>query len=137
MLAIFLFVATASCAHAPQSPRALSVDAIIRGSDNLEGKIVTLNGFLRFGDDSHNIWSDQKTLSYVENSVFYSRDPIWSRCITLFEIDGFRTNLLYLDRRYVTITGVLHRAVPVADDVNLGSCSSLGISPRSIKPTAQ
>jgi hypothetical protein len=111
----------------------LDVDAAIRNSQTAQDNSVAVRGYLRFGDDTHNILADKSTLLKVETQSIDDDDPIWRRCITLYDIGHWRTTLVSLDRHYVVIEGILRLRRRGPGELSLGSCSEWGISVRSVK----
>ena len=105
----------------------LSVDQVVTGARTWSGERVVVTGFLRFGDDAHNLWHDRQSWEHVERSYIPPNDPAWNRCITLFGYGPFRNVLLQRDQTIVTIRGRVTVAQPRAEEIMLGSCSTTGV----------
>src|SRR4051812_36692237 len=131
-VAIALALVLSGCAHQALSPNSMDVDSIIRSATNLEGKQVTVAGYLRFGDDSRNLWSSGDSYIAVKNGQPLPGGALWNHCIALNDINGWRRALLSNNERNVLITGVIHRIPFKDDEISLGACSDLGISIRSV-----
>lgn len=129
VVAILCALLASACAHTKL--QALTVDEMIR-SNLEEGHVVSVKGYLRFGDDSRNLWSNKDAYELVESRYTPQDDPAWNHCITLYGIEDWRKELLAKDRSYVVIAGVIHRYPSKEGDVSVGSCSDLGISIRLI-----
>jgi hypothetical protein len=88
-LACLFVVLTVGCTHdALHHPEYRSVEDIVGSAAVLEGQMVSVKGYLRFGDDSRNLWSNEKFYTYVSKSYVPPNDPAWSRCIALYDVDG-------------------------------------------------
>jgi hypothetical protein len=131
-IAALLFVATSACVET-RSFHVLSVDAIINSASAPEGDVVTVSGYLRFGDDSHNLWSSKEALLAVSKGYVPPKDPAWNHCIGLFDIDGWRSRLIDLDNSHVTITGALQSSHPHHSEFTMNTCTDSGLSIRSVK----
>jgi hypothetical protein len=93
--------------------------------------MVSVKGYLRFGDDSRNLWNNEESYTYVRKSYVPPNDPAWSRCIALYDINGWRKALLSMNNHYVLISGVVRRYPARDGDIAMDTCSDLGISIRS------
>jgi hypothetical protein len=123
----------AGCASSPRSHKNLSVDDVVRSAGPLEGSAVVVKGYLRFGDDSRNLWESRTAYLTVSNHDVAPDDQAWTHCVTLWDIDGWRSALLEHNNRYVTISGVVRRQ-PLRDgEIRIGSCSDLGVSIRGLE----
>jgi hypothetical protein len=128
--AVVLFVALVSaCAHTRGPP--LTVDEVIRS--NPEGEVSSVRGYLRFGDDSRNLWSSKDAYDVVKTRYVPPNDPAWDHCIALYGVERWRRELLARDKSYVVITGVIHRYPSKEGDISLGSCSDLGVTISSLR----
>ena len=124
-----------ACAHAEQHGHTYrSVDEVVHSVDAWEGQTVTVKGYLRFGEDSRNLWSDAAAYAYVSKEYRESSDPGWNRCISLFDIDDRRERLLSLNNHSVVVTGVVRHYPREGEEIRLDTCSDIGISIRSVEP---
>jgi hypothetical protein len=126
--ALLAVVLAPGCAYIATS---LSVDEIVRSSE--EGRTVSVRGYLRFGDDSRNLWSDEDSYDLANHRCLSPGDPAWNHCMTLYEIGRWRSQLLATDRTFVVITGVMHRYPSEEGDISAGACGDLGIAIRSVE----
>ena len=126
------FLASA-CAHTWNAHEFRSVDDIIRSAAILEGHSVSVRGYLRFGDESKNLWSNRDAYLAVRSRYVAPTDPKWNRCITLYDLDGWRAKLRSSNDRYVVIAGVLRRYPTLPGEINFDSCSDLGVSIQSVE----
>ena len=117
-----------SCTHNLNAQSYRTVDDVVANATDLVGKPTTVRGYLRFGDDSRNLWSSREAFQQVRDSDVQPDDPAWDRCITLFNIEHFRDALLARNNSYVLITGLIQRVVPVEGEITTSSCNTLGIS---------
>jgi hypothetical protein len=62
---LLLLLLSAACTHANVAQRVLRVDDILASAGTLEGKQVEVRGFLRFGDDTQNLWTSKGAYSAV------------------------------------------------------------------------
>ena len=109
-----------------------SVDRVIANESTFIGTFVIVDGYLRFGDDSHNLWADHTAYLAVANHDPPPDDPAWSRCIALYGINGWWETLLKNNGRQVRVRGILQRHVPEPEEVNLSECSDLGLAIKSV-----
>jgi hypothetical protein len=128
-LAVYLSVGlTFACAHDRPRQQYRSVDDIVRSATILEGQTVSVKGYLRFGDDSRNLWSNKESYTYLKKDYRPPSDPAWNRCIALYDIDGWREKLLSMNNHYVLVSGIV-RHYPTRDgEITIDTCSDLGIS---------
>ena len=92
------------------------------------GQLVSVYGYLTFGDDKHNLWESEKDYKYILDMRPNISDPVWKRCISLDSYGPFRSNLLKNDGKNSVISGYISRRIPNDDEINLGSCSDVSIS---------
>lgn len=123
-----------SCAQDLHTQRAQTVDDVVARESELVGKPITVTGYLRFGDDSRNLWSNRQVYLRVTNEDTQPDDPAWMRCITLYDIDGFREKLVAHNNDYVLVSGVVQRVDRQEGEITTSSCNELGISVRSLTP---
>ena len=90
--------------------------------------MVSVKGYLRFGDDGRNLWTSEESYTYVRKNYVPPDNPAWSRCIALYDIDGWRKALLSMNNQYVLVSGIVHRYPAQDGDVAIDTCSDLGIS---------
>jgi hypothetical protein len=105
----------------------------VRSHAALEGKEVSVVGYLRFGDDTRNLWNDKEALLAVSGGNVLPNDPAWNRCITLYDADKWRSILLSKDEKYVKVSGIVRFEAARPGEITFGACSDLGISIRSIE----
>jgi hypothetical protein len=131
-----LFVAMLfACAHdARHKQEGRSVDEIVRSATVLEGQMVSVKGYLRFGDDSRNLWSNEAAYTYVSKAYLPPGDPAWNRCIALYDINDWRDTLLSMSSQYVLISGIVRRYPARDGDLTIDTCSDIGISIRLVEP---
>lgn len=110
----------------------MTVDSVVRQELVLTGRRITVRGFLRFGDDSRNLWHSKGVLQKVSAGYVSPDDPSWDRCLSLYHTVNVRQKLLTLDNRYVAISGQLVRLKRSDGDVSTSLCSELGIRVDSI-----
>jgi len=128
-------VMATACAHAEQQGQTYSsVDDVVHSVGAWEGQIVIVKGYLRFGDDSRNLWSNAAAYAYVSKEYREPSDPGWNRCISLFDIDDRRERLLSLNNHSVVIAGIVRHYPRESQEVRLDTCSDIGISIRSVEP---
>lgn len=132
-----VLVLLSGCAHAPRSEGVQTVDGVVAAEQSLLNKPVTVRGYLRFGDDSRNLWSTRGAYSTVVKDLsrggLPADDPKWQRCVTLYEIRQWREFLLSHTDKYVTVTGVLRRSPAQPGEISMGACSDLGIEITSVR----
>lgn len=126
-------VLVCSCAQNLHAQRDQSVDDVVAHESELVGKSITVTGYLRFGDDSRNLWNSRQVYLRVANEDAQPNDPAWNRCITLYDIDGFREKLVAHNNDYVLVSGVVQRLARQEGEITTSSCNELGISVRSLK----
>jgi hypothetical protein len=109
-----------------------TVTQVVANESMLLGQAVTVDGYLRFGDDSHNLWTSRRSYRAVADGYRDTDDPAWKECIALFDIDGWRDVLLRYTNHKVRVIGVLHRVPLQPDEITLSECSELGLSIKSV-----
>jgi len=122
-----------ACSLTRLSLESRGVDDVVRSSTTLEGTKVRVRGYLRFGDDSRNLWADRNAYDAVSSAYVSPSDPAWNRCVTLYDIGAWRKDLLARNSTDVVIGGVIRRRAMQEGDVSLSSCSDLGISVLSVE----
>jgi hypothetical protein len=132
-LALLAFMSV-SCAttSASDEQNTYDVDAVVRNYESLAGKPISVVGYLRFSDDSKNIWQSAKIYTRIRDDDILPSDVEWKRCITLYNIGKLRSKLKALDNSAVIVTGVTLNIPRGEDEVNLNSCNTIGISARSV-----
>jgi hypothetical protein len=135
--ALAVSMVLSGCTIAPHSDGVQTVDEVVATEQALLNKPVTVRGYLRFGDDSRNLWSERDAYSAIvrglERGDLAPDDPQWHRCITLYEIREWREYLLSHTEKYVTVTGVLRLYPAKPGEISMGSCSDLGIEITSVR----
>jgi hypothetical protein len=133
-LATFLgALLVSACTHTEPRQKPRAVDFVLNSSGALEGTTVQISGYLKFGDDMHNLWSSKSAWLAVSTREVPSDAPMWNHCITLRGIGNHRSALLKLSDHPVLITGELHRVTLKPDEIEIGSCSEIGISVLHVK----
>jgi len=121
-----------SCAST-ELQTAMSVDDVVEHQEALIGSVVSVSGYLRFGDDTRNLWMNRETYEQISNGYVSPTDPVWSRCITLYNIGQNRNALLRRDGKEMIVTGVVQRVTHQAGDIVIGACSDLGLSIQAVR----
>ena len=111
----------------------LSVGELATDARARSGERVAVTGFLRFGDDAHNLWHDRQSWEHVERNAVPPNDPAWNRCITLFGYGSFRDVLLQRDQTVVTIRGRVRVVQAQPEEIMLGSCSTAGVEVEAVR----
>lgn len=112
--------------------RPLRVDDILESAAALEGRQVEVLGFLRFGDDTQNLWTNKDAYSAVSGRYVPPESPLWNHCVSLFDTKRLRETLLRYDSRDVIVRGRVTRYQRANGDIALSSCSDVGITISSI-----
>jgi hypothetical protein len=129
----FLFLLlSASCIYGSDAQQVLRVDDILESANVLEGKQVEVRGFLRFGDDTQNLWASKDAYSAVSGHYVAPESPLWNHCISLFDTLKLRSSLLRYDSRDVLVRGRVTRYRRDEGDIAFSSCSEIGIAINSI-----
>jgi hypothetical protein len=127
-----LFMALAACVHSKGLQETLGVDDILRSAHTAEGTEVEVRGFLRFGDDTQNLWSSKEAYSAVSGHYVPPDSPLWNHCISLFDTMTLRAALLKYDSFDVIVRGRVKRYRQVNGGITFESCSDVGISISSV-----
>jgi hypothetical protein len=122
-----------ACVGARDTHKPITVDELIESAASLEGQEVAVSGYLRFGTDSHNLWSSREALAAVSADYVPTDDPAWDHCVSLFDFAGLRSHLLANDNRMVTLIGTIERIKLEPGDLLMSSCSELGIAVQSVR----
>lgn len=129
-----IFIILASCSHSRANiPQVYTVDDVILNNKAYLEKPVVVSGYLRFGDDSRNLWSTKQSYVKVTKSDIDPEDAAWNRCITLYDVGSFREDLIKYNNHYVIISGVVRRIIQQEGEITTSACNELGISVRSVK----
>lgn len=126
--AMLVLIASSACAQTSSAQRPQTVDEIVSSEGSLASGPVAVKGYLRFGDDSRNLWADRKAYLTVKNGDVGPDDPAWNRCITIYDIGRWRQQLLSNNNSYVIVRGVIERHPTKPGEITTSSCSDLGIS---------
>ena len=122
-----------ACAHTAARSEPKSVDAVIRSVSVLEGTTIQVAGYLRFGDDKHNLWYSREAWMDVSAGYIPADDPRWNHCITLRDFGDKRSALLNRDEHWVLVVGKVNRVPLEPDEIEIGACSEIGISVLSVE----
>jgi hypothetical protein len=128
MSAVLATWLVSACTHNPVKPEPKSVDFVVQSARALEGTRVQVVGYLRFGDDTHNLWNSKAAETAVSTGYVPADDPRWSRCIALRDFGNYRSTLLRQNNHLVLITGIVNRIPLGPDEIEIGSCSEVKIS---------
>jgi hypothetical protein len=124
----------ASCISGRGPSSIFTVDQVVTRETELLEKPIAVQGFLRFGDDTRNLWADKQAYVTVSEGDLDPADPAWDRCITLYDIDGWRSALLKNDGHQVVVRGTLRRYDRKPQEITLSECSEWGLSIQSVVP---
>jgi hypothetical protein len=122
-----------ACVGPSDIGKPLTVDELIQSAASLEGQEVAVLGYLRFGDDSHNLWSSKEALAAVSTDYVPTDDPAWDHCISLFDFGGLRSRLLANDNRTVILIGTVRQIKLKPGELMMSTCSEIGISVQSVR----
>lgn len=111
----------------------LRVEDVAEAPVDLAGKQVAVRGFVRFGDDTKNLWADERTYLAALNGTGNLQELSSHKCLSLYTSKKFSSRLRHFDKRLVTIYGKVYRYKYVPGDINLGYCNDLGIIVTGIK----
>jgi hypothetical protein len=128
-----LIILETACAHTGHVQRILSVDDILRSGKTLDGQLVEVRGFVRYGDDSRNLWTSEKAYSKLAGHFVPPSDPDWNHCISLLDSGKWRKLLVQKNGSYIVISGVVRHDPRAEGDINFELCNELGLSIRSIQ----
>jgi hypothetical protein len=129
---ILLSMALAACVHSKGLQDALGVDDLLKSARTVEDTEVEVRGFLRFGDDTQNLWSSKEAYSAVSGHYVPPDSPLWNHCISLFDTLTLRADLLKYDAFNVVVRGRLKRYRQDNGGITFESCSDVGISVSSV-----
>jgi hypothetical protein len=132
VLAGALLISATACTHTAGVQKSLSVDDILKSGTTLEGQLVEVRGFVRFGDDSQNLWTSEDAYSKVARRALPPDDPDWNHCISLFDTGKLRKLLSQKDGQNVIASGVVRRDPRADGAIAFETCSELGLSIRKI-----
>ncbi len=136
-LLVAIALSLSACSQTRPTQVATSVDAVIADEESLLDRAVVIRGYLRFGDDSRNLWSTEHAYRVIEGHISRGElaleDPNWKRCITLYGVGEWRDLLLKRSGDYVVVKGVLRRYASKWGEISLGACSDLGVEIGSIQ----
>jgi len=128
-----VFVALLGCAHDASLSDHISVDSLVESASRLEGQQVTVSGYLRFGDDSRNLWSSKIVYMKMKNGSLSASNGPNDHCIALFDIADWRESLLSNNGKDILVSGVVRRIPLKEGEISLSECSDLGVAIRSIQ----
>ena len=126
--AVLVIWLVSACTHTAVKPEPKSVDFVIQAASALERTKVQVAGYLRFGDDMRNLWNSKAAVSAAGTGYVPADDPRSNHCITLRDCGNQRSTLLRRNGHSVLITGVVNRIPLGPDEIEIGSCSEIGIS---------
>ena len=133
--AVILFsVVCAACASTGASHTTASQYNVSTALSDFEakkiatGQLISVSGYLAFGDDEHNVWESRQISEYIENTMPPPNDPSWKKCISLASYGRFRKALLRYNGKVVTVSGYISRQTLRKDEINLGSCNEISLS---------
>lgn len=106
----------------------VGVDEIIKHQQKYVGREVSVRGYLLFGDDAKNLWTDKQSYARVSQGYVPPDDPAWNKCITLSNTGSYRQVLLRLSRRNVLIKGTLRVRAHSDTAITIGECSDTILS---------
>jgi hypothetical protein len=110
---------------------------VVASEISVLNKSASVKGYLRFGDDSRNLWSTREAYSRVleqlERKDGALDEALWEHCITLFAINGWREFMLAHNDQYVIVTGVIQRYPAATGEISMGGCNDLGIQITSVR----
>jgi hypothetical protein len=89
------------------------------------GKDITVQGYLRYGDDARGLWTSRQTYLKARNGDSGADDAIWSNCIALNADAQFVPRLKAMNDRQVTLSGVVLIERHPLDDVFSFSCNDV------------
>jgi hypothetical protein len=130
--ALLLLLSLTACMSVKSPQQRLHVDDILKSANVLEGTEVEVWGFLRFGDDTQNLWSSKNAYSAVSGHFVPPGSPLWNHCISLSDTKKWRAALHQYDSLDVVVRGRITRYQRVNGDITFESCSDVGISVTSV-----
>lgn len=129
---LLVLLSSAACIYGKSPQQLLRVDDILESARVLEGTQVEVRGFLRFGDDTQNLWTSKDAYSAVSGHFVSPDSPLWNHCISLFDTKKLRAALLRYDALDVIVRGRVTRYRRENGDIAFESCSDVGISVTSV-----
>lgn len=133
LIAMLATSAAMACCASGGLRSAASVDDIVHDQGVLAGTEVSVRGYLRFGDDARNLWADRDVYLRVAEGSRMSTDPLWNRCLTLYDVGAHRARLASLDGKEVVVTGRVRQVVPRPGDVTTSACNTIGIVVHAVR----
>src|SRR5678816_1589358 len=100
--------ALSSCAQSAVRLTPMGVDNVIQSAASLEGQRVAVSGYLRFGDDSRNLWSSKAVYLNIKNGNRPAQATS-DHCIALYDIANWRRILLSNNGKNILVEGELRR----------------------------
>jgi hypothetical protein len=128
-----ILITLSGCAHNVVPANSIGVDSVVYSATSLEGHQVSVSGYLRFGDDSRNLWSSEAAYLSAKNGKPSARVLATGHCIALYDIEKWRDALLSNNGKNVLVDGVIRRIPLKEGEISLSECSDLGIAIRSIR----
>lgn len=129
IIALFVALAISAAASAgDRTPHWIKVSEVIAKYDELLGRKVAIRGYLRFGDDSRNLWDEKDVYIDAKEGRVNIDTASSSKCITLYDIGRYRKILLKYNQHNVIIYGTIKRVPLGEDEISLGSCNEIGVS---------
>lgn len=125
---VLVLLLSAACSYGWGTPQILRVDDILESATALEGRQVEVKGFLRFGDDTQNLWTSRDAYSAVSGRYVPPESPLWNHCVSLFDTKKLRSTLLRYDSRDVLVRGRVTHYRRDSGDIAFSSCSEVGIA---------
>lgn len=129
---LLVLLSSAACIYGESPQHLLRVDDILKSARALEGTQVKVRGFLRFGDDTQNLWTSKDAYSAVSGHFVPPDSPLWNHCVSLLDTKELRAALLRYDRLDVIVRGRVTRHRRENGDIAFESCSDVGISVTSV-----
>lgn len=105
----------------------VGVSEAIHLLEALGGTDVRIKGYLTFGDDKHNLWTSKDSYYFVKSNG-YDAKFVSENCITIFNYNIHRKQLINLDKKIVVVKGVISKIERSEGAINLGSCNVIGVS---------
>lgn len=134
LLAFVVTLGLQGCASTASS-RVMSVDDVVRGTDQLEGRQITVRGVLHFYTQhgTAQLWASQQAIEAVSSGFVPPNDPAWDRCVDLRFRPSMAPRLQRRSGEYGEIAGTLYIRQPQAGEVNLSNCSNLRLVIRTLR----
>jgi hypothetical protein len=134
---LFFAAATLAGCVQPTGRQVLAVREATSERTMLEGRPLTVSGFLRFTAHQRSLWQNGETFKELpgEGLETTALDPD-ADCLAVFDESPLVSTLTRYDRQYVQLTGrLVHRPLK-ADEIDLFRCSRWGISVEKVQPLA-